>query len=281
MRSLPPSTLNPDLNWYIEDGFNEAVDFCVWVLEQSGLQVYPFDQHSPFDSAAQAAGLTPLVWQRWFTTVVLLQDPVLAWNLDRLSCTEWVERQLVPMQQMASTVQSWSGWAEWVVDWEARRQVLAGYYVQLTTRQQAIAALLPAALASVRPYQHTPVTVWEAIPFRERFAIEPSTSPALYSQLEAWWQQYEAELWQPRMQQAMVSTARPDVDPLAQRRILGSTRLLRDALPYLNVYRVAYTTLTEVYVPPYSVVLCNPHLDTASVEFEDLIDWVVQEQAKS
>lgn len=217
MPSLPPTTLDPDLNWYIEDGFNEAVDFCVWVLEQSGLQVYPFDQHSPFDSAAQAAGLTPFTWQCWFTTVVLLQDPVLAWNLDRLSCTEWVERQLVPMQQMASMVQSWPGWAEWVVDWEARRQVLAGYHVQLTTGQQAIAAMLPAALASVRPHEHTPVTVWEV--------IEPSTSVAFRRQLAEWWQQYETELWQPRMQQAMVSTARPDADPLAQRRIQGSTRL--------------------------------------------------------
>lgn len=273
MRSLPPTTLDPDLNWYIEDGFNEAIDFCVWVLKQSGLQVYTFDQHSPFNSAAQAAGLIPFTWQRWFTTVVLLQDPVLTWNLDRLSCDDWVAHQLVPMQRMASVLKASPEWSQWAVDWKMIRQALARHYVQHTTRQQAIAALLPAALASVRPYQHTPVAVWAA--------IEPSTSVAFRRQLTEWWQQYETELWQPRMQQAMVSTARLDADPLAQRRILGSARLLRDALPYLNAYRVAYMSLTEVYVPPYSVVLCNPHLDTASVEFEDLIDWVVQEQAKS
>ncbi|MBD2091123.1 hypothetical protein H6F67_14810 [Microcoleus sp. FACHB-1515] len=158
---------------------------------------------------------------------------------------------------------------------------MAGRYAQHTTEQQAIAALLPAALASVRPYQAAPVAVWEAIPFRERFAIEPIPNVAIRDQLAEWWQQYEAKLWEPRMQQAMVSAARPDVDPLAQRRILGTTRLLHDALPYLNVYRVAYECLTEVYVPPYSVVLCNPHLDTAAIEFEDLIDWAVQEQSKS
>lgn len=165
MRSLLPFTLAPDLSWYIEDGFNEAIDFCVWVLEQSGLQVYPFNQHPAFDSVAQAAGLTPIAWQRWFTTVVLLQDPVLSWNLDRLSCEDWVAHQLVPMQQMASVLKSSLEWSEWAVDWEAIRLSLAGRYGQHTTEQQAIAALLPAALASVRSYQAAPVAVWEAIPF--------------------------------------------------------------------------------------------------------------------
>lgn len=268
MPLLPPTTLDPDLNWYIEDGFNEAVDFCVWVLEQSGLQVYPFDQHSPFDSAAQAAGLTPFTWQRWFTTVVLLQDPVLAWNLDRLSCAEWIEHQLVPMQRMTDQLKSSPDWAEWVVDWDTMRQTLVRHYEQHTTRQRSIAALLPAALASVRPYRDAPVAVWDAI------ALNPNA--VLQHQLAEWWRQYDTDLWQTRMDTAKAASDRLAVATPAQTHIMGATRLLRDALPYLNLYRISYESMTEVCVPPYSVVLSNPNLDTAAIEFEDFIDWAVQ-----
>lgn len=188
MRSLPTATLSPDLAWYIQDDFNNAIDFCVWVLEQSGLQVYPFDHHPSFDSEAQAAGLTPLAWQRWFKAVVLLQDPALAWNLDRLNCTDWVERQLLPMQRMADNLKSSPDWAEWGVDWDTLRQTLAGHYEQHTTQQQAIAVLLPDPLADARPYRDAPVAVWEAI------GLNPSA--ALQRQLAKWWQQYDMDLWQ-------------------------------------------------------------------------------------
>lgn len=51
-------------------GFQIHVDFCVWILEQDGLQVPPFDLHPKRDGQLQAAGLRAAEWQQWFSQVV-------------------------------------------------------------------------------------------------------------------------------------------------------------------------------------------------------------------
>lgn len=62
-------------------GFQMHVDFCVWILEQDGLQVPPFDLRPKRDGQLQAAGLQATEWQQWFSQVVTHpdQNPMELW----------------------------------------------------------------------------------------------------------------------------------------------------------------------------------------------------------
>jgi hypothetical protein len=56
--------------WFVNREFNMTVDFCVWVLEQDGLTVAPFDRHRGGTGEARARGLDADNWQAWLTGVV-------------------------------------------------------------------------------------------------------------------------------------------------------------------------------------------------------------------
>ena len=59
--------------WLFRYGFNMMVDFCVWVLEQDGLQVDPFNAHPEGDRTLRSAGLQAQEWRLWTDKVVQLQ----------------------------------------------------------------------------------------------------------------------------------------------------------------------------------------------------------------
>lgn len=59
--------------WTWSYGFDAPVDFCVWVLEQDGLRVPPFDQHRDGDGELRALGMTGDLWLEWLREVVRLQ----------------------------------------------------------------------------------------------------------------------------------------------------------------------------------------------------------------
>lgn len=52
----------------------DAIDFCVWVLEQDGLRVSPFDQHPDGDGSLRARGMTAETWLDWTKKTALLLD---------------------------------------------------------------------------------------------------------------------------------------------------------------------------------------------------------------
>jgi hypothetical protein len=53
-------------SWHYRLGPDPDVDFCVWVIEQDGLPVPPFDRRPDGDGALRAAGLDAASWRRWF-----------------------------------------------------------------------------------------------------------------------------------------------------------------------------------------------------------------------
>ena len=50
--------------WVSTIDFNRALDFCVWILELDGMQVYPFDRHPDGDRSLRALGLDADDWSR-------------------------------------------------------------------------------------------------------------------------------------------------------------------------------------------------------------------------
>ena len=87
-------TLNPEVPWRIDQGFNDFVDFCIWVLEIDGLRVPPFDQHPEGNKILQDIGLNADSWRQWLATVVALQDSILMHYEFFPDQSSWVEEEL-------------------------------------------------------------------------------------------------------------------------------------------------------------------------------------------
>ena len=81
------------------------VDFCIWVLEQDGLQVPPFDCHSAGDGRLQARGMDADAWRLWVKRIVLLLDQRMYWHIEDLQAevneaealARWTETQSLAM----------------------------------------------------------------------------------------------------------------------------------------------------------------------------------------
>ena len=57
--------------WRLSYGFNISVDFCIWILEEQGLQISPFDEHSSKDSALKEKGMNAENWRSWLAEVAV------------------------------------------------------------------------------------------------------------------------------------------------------------------------------------------------------------------
>lgn len=94
----------------ISVGFNDAINFCVWVLKADGLIVPPFTTHSEKSGRLQTLGLSALVWQSWFERVVRSQHPMIQWLAHSKPRTVWVDQQMKNCQNMANALARDYGW---------------------------------------------------------------------------------------------------------------------------------------------------------------------------
>lgn len=76
-----PLPENPPSLFEVTYGTNDAIDFCIWVLEQDGLQVPPFDQHLEGDGTLRSLLLSATDWQQWVTKVAVLLDYPFGWQV--------------------------------------------------------------------------------------------------------------------------------------------------------------------------------------------------------
>ncbi|MBW4617210.1 MAG: hypothetical protein KME21_29045 [Desmonostoc vinosum HA7617-LM4] len=70
---LPVSNSSPHFG-FIELEFNTQIDFAIWVLIESGIQVSPFDLH-PVETSLQNSLMKPEQWDEWLATLVAVFDP--------------------------------------------------------------------------------------------------------------------------------------------------------------------------------------------------------------
>jgi hypothetical protein len=135
-------TLAPDLPQRIHFGFNDAIDFCLWILEVDGLQVSPFHLHNPHGTKElRSDGLTSESWQTWFECVTCLQDPNLRRTDLSVSAESWAETQVLMFRRMAEQMTTLPGFSEDTVesiDFEALRQTLVNHH-HLEQQRRSIA----------------------------------------------------------------------------------------------------------------------------------------------
>jgi hypothetical protein len=96
-------TLHPDLPQPVSISFNEAIDFCLWILEVDGLQVYPFQQ--------QRRSLAEQRLQPQLNPVQIkeaIDDPSIAFSgndlLSARLCEKWQQYQVVLTSRMAGRI---------------------------------------------------------------------------------------------------------------------------------------------------------------------------------
>lgn len=90
--------------------FYPQVDFCIWVLEQDGLRVPPFDCHPPGNGSLQIRGMDADAWRLWIKRIVVLLDQRIYWHIDNLQVAVdeaealecWAEAQFLVMNPEAA-----------------------------------------------------------------------------------------------------------------------------------------------------------------------------------
>jgi hypothetical protein len=74
-----------DNRWSYGLGVNDEIDFCVWVLQQDGLYVPPFEYHTGGDGSLRAVGLNEAGWQQWLYAIIDQQNQFDQGRLDSLA----------------------------------------------------------------------------------------------------------------------------------------------------------------------------------------------------
>ncbi|MBE9100608.1 hypothetical protein [Vacuolonema iberomarrocanum] len=67
---------------HYEVGWAPLINFCVWALEQDGMQVPPFVHHRDGHRRLQNLGMTAEMWQSWFVRVATMLDTRLQWHVE-------------------------------------------------------------------------------------------------------------------------------------------------------------------------------------------------------
>jgi hypothetical protein len=134
-------TLQPEIPWRIDHGFNADVDFCIWVLELDGLHIPPFDQHREGNSELQTKGLDAESWRNWLATVVALQDSILLLNNYSQNQQLLVEEQLTNCNTIHSMLVQQPEWSNEQIDLPTLRSMLDSQYVSYEQQYQAAARL--------------------------------------------------------------------------------------------------------------------------------------------
>lgn len=84
-------------------GFNQKVDFCVWILEQDGLKVPPFIHHPDGNGRFRELGLSTTDWLGWFEKVIKGQDQRLNWHVENIQTSlSEAEENFERMNSLAS-----------------------------------------------------------------------------------------------------------------------------------------------------------------------------------
>lgn len=90
--------------WALNASCNSNIDFCVWILLNSGLQIPPFNYHSSGNQPRHQVSLDAANWYTWLSLVVTTQDDRLGWHIPNIE-TE-VSKQLSRTKQLME--QYWS-----------------------------------------------------------------------------------------------------------------------------------------------------------------------------
>jgi hypothetical protein len=227
-------TINPEVDWRIDHGFNNSVDFCIWVLEIDGLRVPPFDQHPEGNRILQNVGVNADSWRQWLSTVVALQDSILLRNEIFPDQSLWIEEQLNVNNSMYLEFKQHPEWSNVQIDLAAMRSSMLNHSVILEQQYQA-------AFAKV---SHLP---GKPIDYRDKpFDVFPG-SAEIKEILVSLWQHYIQISEQERAETPYRRETRRITGDGGKKELWG--------LDYLNIYTVRYPVPVEYFVPSVSVII--------------------------
>jgi hypothetical protein len=86
----------------IHSGFNQMVDFCVWILERDGLKVPPFSHHPEGSAELREQGLNSANWSIWFERIIRTQDQRLNWHVPNIQ--DSISQKQESFKRMAAEV---------------------------------------------------------------------------------------------------------------------------------------------------------------------------------
>lgn len=227
-------TLQPEIPWRIDHGFNPDVDFCIWVLELDGLHVPPFNQHPEGNSELQTRGLDAESWRKWLATVVALQNSILLWDKYSQNQQLLIEEQLTTCNTMHSLLTQQPEWSNEQIDLPTLSLMLDSQYVSYEQQYQAAATLVSHLPGNPKSYLDRPF---------DAFLGSQTVKELLFSL----WQRYELIWDKERLKDARIQGE--------QTRLTGDTNTIWQDLQYLNIYVVNYPTPVEYLVPPVSVIV--------------------------
>ena len=124
--------------WTWIEEVEPSIDFCMWALLVDGLQVPPFDRHSPGSGQLRAAGLAATAWRAWLERVVAAQRALsrqVRGAGDLSTLTERQAANLTSLLARAAPPTAWNGderiravlrslWADYQTEGETWRRHL-------------------------------------------------------------------------------------------------------------------------------------------------------------
>jgi hypothetical protein len=244
-------TVVQELPQPINFSFNEAIDFCLWILELDGLQVYPFHLHNPNGTGElRSYGLTSEFWQQWFERVIRLQDLNLKNITLNFGAEEWADKQITLHRQQAETIKMYPEFSEDTVesiDFASLRQTLVNHHSIQKQRRISVEQLLQPQLDLVQ--------IEQAI-YDPSVAFKGNT--LVGDCLREKWQQYR-KLVDDRPQALSKSAVLLDNPELGN-------------LTALNIFLVGYPVRTQFLLPPNYVVVSNFEIEMEHPRCE-IIHW--------
>ena len=254
-------TINPEISWRIDYGFNHSVDFCIWVLEIDGLRVPPFDQHPEGNRILQNVGLNTDSWRQWLATVVALQDSILLRYELFPDQSLLIEERLNEINSLYLEFKQHPEWSNVQIDLPAMRSSLLNHSVILDQQYQA-------AFAKV---SHIPGNLINYID--KPFDVFPG-SAEIKEILVSLWQHYIQICEQERAETPHRRETRSITGDGGKKELWG--------LEYLNIYTVRYPVPVEYFVPSVSVIISLANnLAVKSDDFYALVERAARSFAQT
>ncbi|YAF99166.1 MAG: hypothetical protein AB3A66_27210 (plasmid) [Nodularia sp. CChRGM 3473] len=245
------SAISEQEPWALNTSCNSNIDFCVWILLNSGLQIPPFNHHSSDNQPLQQVSLDAASWYTWLSLVVATQDERLGWHIPDIEAE--VSRQLSRTKQLMQ--QYWSHLAPSVeqangIDhsrvFDSQTPQL-NQYLHWQENQYQQAAARVGSLSQDTP----PAMVWQG-------------EPRIREQLESLWPVYLAT---PRDNNRL-----EELDRIALLYQDLKHQFSTKGLPTLKVYLVQYPTPIFFPVPPVSILVSQ----VKDLPYEDLRNGIFQ-----
>jgi|UPI00036C5C14 Fe-S cluster biosynthesis and repair protein YggX len=248
LESPPPE--NPDPLFFLSLGMGSAIYFCVWLLEQDGLRVPPFDQHPDGDGSLRSSGLTAETWRTWMTRTALLIDQRRLWRSD-LFAMETQEEQLFAFEQDQQAISAVYPDLELPpFDAPALTEQLDRHTVWQDEQFEKIQAALRSVYGETTPPDvfagDEELAAWQGVPaVTERLHELRSEYP--FAERERSWVTYQVDR----------ETGNPSIEEMAidTERLPELVRSHWERLGVLELHLIAYPYLIEYAIAPNAIVL--------------------------